>query len=220
MIGIYKITNPKGKIYIGQSVNIKKRWYSYEKLYCKQQFYLYNSLVKYGIENHKFEIIEECLLEQLNEREIYWKQYYLKQVKDNWKKVLFCDLYDEGGGPRSEQTKQKLRKPKTQEWKDKIGDANRKPKPNGFGKKPEGFGEKISKTHKGVPKPKPNNFKYKIIELKSKPIQQFTLEGKLVQEFNSIKDANIYLGKNSHSIGRACRGERKTAFGYIWQYKN
>ena len=30
--------------------------------------------------------------------------------------------------------------------KEKIGEANRKPKPEGFGKKPEGFKEKISKS--------------------------------------------------------------------------
>jgi group I intron endonuclease len=73
MIGIYKITNPKNKIYIGKSKNIETRFKSYGKLqHCYQQIKLYNSLKKYGPENHKFEIIEECFMEQLNEREIYW----------------------------------------------------------------------------------------------------------------------------------------------------
>ena len=43
-IGIYKITNLiNGKIYIGQSVNILKRWLSYKKLNCKGQPKLYRS---------------------------------------------------------------------------------------------------------------------------------------------------------------------------------
>jgi group I intron endonuclease len=72
MIGIYKITNPKGKIYIGKSKNIEDRFKSYKKLqHCEQQTKLYNSLKKYSPENHKFEIIEECSIEQLNEREIH-----------------------------------------------------------------------------------------------------------------------------------------------------
>lgn len=71
-IGIYKITNPNNKIYIGQSVNIEERFKKYIKVHNKRQIKLYNSLQKYGPENHIFEIVEECSLEQLNEREIYW----------------------------------------------------------------------------------------------------------------------------------------------------
>jgi group I intron endonuclease len=69
MIGIYKITNPKGKIYIGQSINIERRFKEYKKFQCNQSKKLFNSLKKYGWENHKFEIIEECSREQLNEKE-------------------------------------------------------------------------------------------------------------------------------------------------------
>ena len=76
MIGIYKITSPSGKIYVGQSINIKKRFETYKKLYCKQQIKLYNSLLKHGAENHKFEIIEECSVELLNERERYYQDFY------------------------------------------------------------------------------------------------------------------------------------------------
>lgn len=77
MIGIYKITNPKGKIYIGQSINIEKRIGEYKKLRnCSGQTMIYRSLVKYGIENHFFEIIDECAIESLNERERYWQDYY------------------------------------------------------------------------------------------------------------------------------------------------
>ena len=74
MIGIYKITNLKGKIYIGQSVNIEDRklQYKYLSKYSLGRK-IYNSLKKYGWKNHTFEIIEECFLDQLDEREIYWE---------------------------------------------------------------------------------------------------------------------------------------------------
>ena len=45
-IGIYKITNPKGKVYIGQSININKRWNAYRNLKLKSQTKLLNSLKK------------------------------------------------------------------------------------------------------------------------------------------------------------------------------
>lgn len=77
IIGIYKITNPKGKIYVGQSIDCIDRWeIYYKKLNCKNQRKLYLSLKKYGWENHKFEIIEECDLELLNKQERYWQEYY------------------------------------------------------------------------------------------------------------------------------------------------
>jgi Mor family transcriptional regulator len=42
----------------------------------KGQTKLYNSFQKYGIENHSFEVIEECSEENLSEREIHWILYY------------------------------------------------------------------------------------------------------------------------------------------------
>jgi len=76
-IGIYKIINPKGKIYIGKSKNIENRWNDYIKIQrCSQQRKLYYSLKKYGSENHIFEIIEKCLIEECNNKEKYWIKFY------------------------------------------------------------------------------------------------------------------------------------------------
>ena len=78
MIGIYKITNPNNKIYIGQSVDLIVRINNYKKMTTSisEQRAIYNSLLKYGVENHTFEIIEECEIELLNEKERYWQEYY------------------------------------------------------------------------------------------------------------------------------------------------
>lgn len=75
MIGIYKIVNlVNGKIYVGQSINIQKRWYQHKSDYNKEGGcpILYAAIRKYGIENFSFEVIEECSLELLDEREKYW----------------------------------------------------------------------------------------------------------------------------------------------------
>lgn len=80
--GIYKITNLiNGKIYIGQSVNIHRRWRSERTQSFNPKSVEYNcararAFRKYGIKNFKFEIIEECVPQNLNEREIYWANYY------------------------------------------------------------------------------------------------------------------------------------------------
>ena len=80
MIGIYKITNQvNGKVYIGQSVNIKKRWTDhiyYAKHEKNKTSRLYLAIRKHGLDNFKFEVLEECSQELLDEREIYWITYF------------------------------------------------------------------------------------------------------------------------------------------------
>lgn len=72
---IYKIVSPSGKLYIGQTIDLVRRKSKYRRLSCKQQPKIYNSLLKYGWENHIFEIIEKVEFVDksiLNEREIFW----------------------------------------------------------------------------------------------------------------------------------------------------
>jgi group I intron endonuclease len=100
MIGIYKITNPKNKVYIGQSVNIIFRWKNHQNIKkSKDQPKLHNSILKYGIENHKFEIIQECLFDELNELERYYQELYncierglnCKLTETSTKKAVFSN---------------------------------------------------------------------------------------------------------------------------------
>lgn len=81
MIGIYKITSPSGKIYIGQSWNVKKRLKDYKTLsVSKKQRLLNRSFVKYGYENHKFQIIKVfeygCCQKDLDRHEIFYIYKY------------------------------------------------------------------------------------------------------------------------------------------------
>lgn len=88
-IGIYKITSPSNKIYIGQTVDFVKRKSHYKNLKRNHQIRLYNSIKKYGWENHILQFIEECDISLLNERERFWQEYY--NVTDS-KKGLNCKL--------------------------------------------------------------------------------------------------------------------------------
>lgn len=90
MIGIYKITSPSNRIYIGQSINIEKRFKCYKNLNCKGQKLLYKSFLKYGVENHKFEIVIECNIEDLNELERYYQEIY-KCVGKNGLNLMYTE---------------------------------------------------------------------------------------------------------------------------------
>ncbi|OUQ14271.1 hypothetical protein B5E87_03670 [Massilimicrobiota sp. An142] len=78
-IGIYMIKNRiNSKKYIGQSINIEKRWKDHIKMSHTniRNNHLYNALKKYGIENFDFSVLEECTKDELNIREKYWINYY------------------------------------------------------------------------------------------------------------------------------------------------
>lgn len=106
MIGIYKITSPSNRIYIGQTEDFELRFKMYKRLHCKNQTRLYNSLIKYSFEKHIFEFIEECLKQELNSKERYWQDYYDVLSK----KGLNCVLTQTDILPRvvSEETKLKI----------------------------------------------------------------------------------------------------------------
>lgn len=100
----YKITNTiNNKLYIGQSVNPKKRWYNhrYRAYKIKMCQYLHHAMLKYGVENFTFEVIassitfdkeeidkeEENLIQQHNSR-FFANGYNVRpggSTRGNWK---------------------------------------------------------------------------------------------------------------------------------------
>lgn len=77
MIGIYKITNNiNGKIYVGQSNNIQRRFLEHKNRGATSRIPVDIAIQKYGKENFSFEVIEECTIEQLNQKEMYWISYF------------------------------------------------------------------------------------------------------------------------------------------------
>lgn len=79
--GIYKITNRKtGLCYIGQSVDIAKRWKDHAKcglgIDTPAQNKLYQAMLKDGLINFTFELLEECDRDLLNEKEKFYIGLY------------------------------------------------------------------------------------------------------------------------------------------------
>ncbi len=74
MIGIYKITKKdNGKSYIGQSNDIERRFQEHKN---KKANAIELAIEKYGESAFDFEILEECKLEELDDREKYWIAFY------------------------------------------------------------------------------------------------------------------------------------------------
>ncbi len=81
--GVYKLTNlTNQKTYIGQAANIGDRWKEHIKCGLgidTPNNMLYAAMMKDGVENFTFEVLEECERSQLNDREKYYIAFYRSQ---------------------------------------------------------------------------------------------------------------------------------------------
>lgn len=235
MVGIYKITNPKGESYIGYSKNIENRWVSHKNNQYRANYKLKESLTKYGGGSHQFEVIEEIDFSFLNrgqgdallrKRERYW----IKKLG-----TFYNGLNSNGGGSGCNAH--------TKESKRKISEGLKgKPKPKDFGKNrkkwqhtPE-FREKISKANKGKTsywkgKEGPNKDKIMSQEQKdkigkankNKPKPGAGRNKPLIHLntgiiYNSVSEAAKTLNLHTAGISMCCNGKRKSTKGNTFQY--
>jgi group I intron endonuclease len=105
MKGIYKITSPSDRVYIGQSIDIERRFRHYKRMICKEQIKIYNSLLKYGVDAHIFEVLELCDTEELNNRERHYQDLYDSVA--NGLNLLYVKSEHFNGG-HSEESKKKI----------------------------------------------------------------------------------------------------------------
>jgi group I intron endonuclease len=106
MIGIYKIISPNGKVYIGQTIDHERRFRHYKNLRCKEQPRLYKSLLKYGVDNHKFHFFFESNIKELTK----WERHFQELYNSTGKEGLNCILVktNEFSGGHSQETKDKI----------------------------------------------------------------------------------------------------------------
>lgn len=125
---VYSITcSITGKIYIGSTINISKRWNTYKSLNCKLQVKLYRSLLKYGVNNHLFEILWSG-----NEIDRLKYEYLIGTYYEVLNRGLNCKLpkYNEdticiGKTTRIKMSISQTGKVLSQDTKDKIGEFSK-----------------------------------------------------------------------------------------------
>ena len=180
-----------GKKYVGQATNLKERQ---RKWTCLSEKYagtaINNARIKYGIEAFDFEILKECEDEELD----YWEKYYIKEL--NTKIPYGYNMTDGGGGkngcPVSEETRKKISEIKK-------------------GKQSWNKGKHWSEeTRKKILESQKNR---KIV------IQIDKNTNEIIAEFQSLMEVQRQLGYKIGNLSKCCNGKRKTAYGYIWKYK-
>lgn len=236
LTGIYKITSPSGKIYIGQSIDLKTRISRYKSNLksSKGQVKLHNSFCKYGAENHKFDIIELCLPKYLNNMERYYQEKF--DAVNNGLNLRYTKSTDKSGKMSAESIAKMLvyKNNISSEHRAKMIENGKKRKvlPSMIGKKhTEETKLKISTSSKGKVKSKEhctNISKSKsgaIVPIqvrikKSKPVLQYDIQMNLIAEYYSCREATRQTGVHNGDLIACCKGKYKQAGGFIWRYKN
>lgn len=204
MAYIYQITNDiNGKIYVGKTVknNIQERWKEHLKDYKKSRCEkrpLYDAMNKYGPENFSIKALEECSLEELNNKEIYWieklgsfKYGYNATIGGDGKHYadydLIYSLYQAGNNIKDIQNLTHY-DPQT------IRIALENKGINKFERQQRGLNKRIKSVAK---------------------IDKQT--GQIIEIYSSIADAERQNGNSKH-IANVCKGTRKSCKGYFWKY--
>jgi group I intron endonuclease len=186
MVGIYKITNPEDKSYIGLSKDIKKRFQSHKALQFKGNNRLRESLIKYGKDSHLFEVLEEIDISTLTKSQA---DSLLRKHERQW--INIYKTFDNGlnenrGGSGCGSH--------TLESKQKISESlKNKPKPSDFGAKRKKWQQN-------------EEWKQKVKNAPRCPVLMYDLEDNFIKEFPNQQIAADYLGVKKQAVWNVLNG--------------
>lgn len=209
LIGIYKLTSPSGKVYIGQSIDIYKRFSNHKAAFNiwlknkKSSNYLYSAFQKYGVDSFIHEIIEECRKEETDIKEQYWLDFYKSYENDKGYNILQF----------ARSTKGKIINENTRK---KMSESQK-------GKKlSEETINKLKLVSKGIKRIEEVKNKISLSKrLKmSYKINQFDKNGLLVKTWDSLREIQEVLGYNVSNIHNCLTNKSKYSHGYKWKKIN
>lgn len=204
---IYRIHNSiTGKDYIGQTIrSLEERTAEHIR---KTNSVISKAIRKYGIENFVIEEIDSAsTIEELNEKEIYWISKYNSIVPNGYNQCI-------GGGNTCGFHHREESKKKMSISKSKIYTGKNNPF---YGKKhSDESKQKMSSQRKGLL----HLDKEQIDKLRASHHTVCVKNVETGEVFKSIKDASEKYAVQSTHITRVCKGRRKTAGGYHWEYVN
>ncbi len=226
--GIYKITSPSGKVYIGQARSFKKRFATYKRLYQPTiGKKLFHSLKKYGYNAHIIEHIH--ILPDNADQKIYddFEMFYIKKFKDEGFNLL--NLTDGGGGSWGLKHNDESRKKISDSRKGRFSGKNNPNYGKGcFGKKNGIYGtkrprwiiEKLRHLNIGKKRSRESILKQKSNISCHKPVVQFTKNNIPIAEYKSINEAAQKTGISRRSIG-FCSANNHTyiSHDFTWRFK-
>ena len=230
---IYILKNNKnGKVYVGETMNLRQRVYSYHKSNIDTPRPILRAINKHGLENFSFEYqyypdmskdelldIEERLIKEHNSLmsgngynvcSRGQNRYSATQSLEARKKrseifkgrVITEEWRENMSKAKSGENHPMYGKKMSEETKKKMGDSRR-------GERNGRYGKKMSEEAK---RKMVENLPNKVC------VSQYTKSGEFVKSYLSIAEAAKQTGIDSRHISAVCNNKnRKTSGGYIWK---
>lgn len=245
--GIYQITNLiNGKIYIGQSIDIERRWNQHR--YGKGSLILRNAINKYGIDNFNFQILEEIefttkkevrlILTELEQKWLDLEKPFLKENGYNQNTTskpnvpikrpdgygeIISKIKIENNHCGKPINQYDLKGALVKEWKS-AAEVERV-----LGFKAENISAcslRKSKTSNGfIWRLKGDEITKRdldVIKIRKKPIcrkiRQLDSDGNIVTIWNSLKQLVSESEFDNRPVKACCNGDRNTYKGYNWEW--
>lgn len=209
MMGVYKFTNVvTGKVYVGSSYNIARRYQDHFNGLLKNKSPLtrvQNSFNKHGFANFYFSILEIVdKSEELLKREQYWIDFYDSTHQDKGYNIRKIPNSNKGF-KQSLETKERISKALigrvcSEETKKKIGNSVR------GGKRSEECRKKMSMAKLG----KPSSRRKRVAKCKD--------NGSIIVSYPSILEASIKEKSSRNIILNCLKGRRKSLKDFNWIY--
>lgn len=208
--GIYKITNlTNNKVYIGQTTNFHQRKLDHFKKTAVNQrpINLHRDMKKVGVDKFSMALLEECSVEDLDNREKYWTDRYSKDH----------EMYNiVSGNPSYSSHNKKIQskrftKMNKENWKNPEYRKMMSQKSSERQKKrledPEYLAEKSAQLKKYTDSIK-------------KRVAQYDMDGHLIKVYSGVRAAERATGVRSRSISMVANHQkyRKSAGGYRWEF--
>lgn len=225
--GIYQFANlTNGKIYVGQSVDLYKRYYQHAEL--KTQTLFGRALRKYGLGGFEFSVLEYVSdLAQLNEREQYWIDRLM--ACDRTRGYNTCTQAGSSRGtthtPKTKALLAELRRGSsaTPETRAKVAASSKERYPNGpmFGRKHTAETlEKMTRSRTGKTLSAKHRANIGNSQKTKKPVAQVDLlTGNVIQIWGCINDAAKHTGADRASVSCIVNGgKKKSSGGFGWRY--
>lgn len=219
---IYKYTNPlNNKSYIGQTVNENRRRYEHSHTTPNRKGKFGSAIKKYGIKHFTYEVLYKIPSNNID------RLYVMLSILES-KEIERYDTINNGynilNGGRGSYTKcenvsKGLRGHTLSEvTKSKISEAHKGKVISEYTK------QLLSNKLKGRKHSEEHNRKVREANFnnpkKCKPIYKCNRNGDIICSYNSLKEASADTGILLGGISKVLIGNRPTAGGYIWKYKN